>query len=265
MKINGKAHCLFEQSGIFKLAFAGFGIPALDYDIQNNFGETDNVIDLFGHINAAFDGGGSLFDNISKDDLVMAFFPCIQFCGISQMNMTLNCYQKNHGTVIGCCEYILQLSRMRQQFFELLLKMCFVCIDRGIRMVFENPYSVNTYLKNGFIKPPDIIDNDRTNRGDAFAKMTAYWFFNCEPTHGMTFQKTPKEKRKHILMHRWQYKKHDRESVATHKAKTGTCYEGRSMITEDYARNFIADFILGKPSGTVQQQTDLFDAIGADD
>ena len=265
MKINGKAHCLFEQSGTFKRAFAGFGIPALDYDIQNNFGETDNVIDLFGEITRAYDGGGSIFDSITKDDFVMAFFPCIQFCGISQMNMTLNCYQKNHGTVIGCGEYILQRSRMRQQFLELLLKMCFVCIDRGIRMVFENPYSTNTYLKNGFIKPPDIIDNDRTNRGDAFSKMTAYWFFNCEPTHGVTFQKTPKEKRKHILMHSWQYKKHDRESVATHKAKTGICDEGRSIITHDYARNFIADFILGKPSGTVAQQTDLFDALGAED
>ena len=152
MKINGKAHCLFEQSGTFKRAFAEFGIPSLDYDIQNNFGETDNVIDLFGEITRAYDGGGgSIFDNITKDDLVMAFFPCIQFCGISQMNMTLNCYQKNHGTVIGCGEYILQRSRMRQQFLELLLKMCFVCIDRGIRMVFENTYSTNIYLKNGFI------------------------------------------------------------------------------------------------------------------
>ena len=261
MKINGEAHCLFEQSGTFKRAFAGFGIPALDYDIQNSCGETDNVSDLFWEITRAYDGGGSIFDNITKEDLVMAFFPCIQFCGISQMNMTLNCYQKNHGTVIGCGEYILQRSRMRQQFLELLLKMCFVCIDRGIRMVFENPYSMNTYLKNGFIKPPDIIDNDRTNRGDAFAKMTAYWFFNCEPTHGVTFQKTPKEKRKHILMHSWQYKKHDRESVATHKAKTGICDEGRSIITHDYARNFIADFILGGGQTVVPQQRDLFDEL----
>ena len=265
MKINGKVHCFFEQSGTFKNEFKKLGIPAEDYDIQNNFGETDNVIDLFGEITRAYDGGGSIFDNITKDDFVMAFFPCIQFCGISQMNMTLNCYQKNHGTVIGCGEYILQRSRMRQQFLELLLKMCFVCIDRGIRMVFENPYSTNTYLKNGFIKPPDIIDNDRTKRGDVFSKMTAYWFFNCEPTHGSTFQPTPEERKMRIPMHKEQRDKYGRERLATHKAKTGICDEGRSMITEDYARNFIADFILGKPSGTVAQQTDLFDALGAED
>ena len=58
MKIKGKVHCFFEQSGTFKREFIKIGIPAEDYDIQNNFGETDHVCDLFGHINAAFDGGG---------------------------------------------------------------------------------------------------------------------------------------------------------------------------------------------------------------
>ena len=42
-----KAHCLFEQSGTFKNAFKSFGIDAEDYDILNDFGETDHVIDLF--------------------------------------------------------------------------------------------------------------------------------------------------------------------------------------------------------------------------
>ena len=58
MKIKGKVHCFFEQSGTFKREFIKMGIPAEDYDIQNNFGETDHVCDLFCHINAAFDGGG---------------------------------------------------------------------------------------------------------------------------------------------------------------------------------------------------------------
>ena len=47
MEIKGKVHCFFEQSGTFKRAFMEFGIPAEDYDIQNNFGETDHQIDLF--------------------------------------------------------------------------------------------------------------------------------------------------------------------------------------------------------------------------
>ena len=35
MKINGKVHCFFEQSGTFKNEFKKLGIPAEDYDIQN--------------------------------------------------------------------------------------------------------------------------------------------------------------------------------------------------------------------------------------
>lgn len=60
MEIKGKAHCLFEQSGTFKNEFKKLGIPAYDYDLQNNFGETDYVIDLFGEIEKAYGGGKHL-------------------------------------------------------------------------------------------------------------------------------------------------------------------------------------------------------------
>ena len=54
MDIKGKVHCFFEQSGTFKKEFIKMGIPAEDYDIQNNFGETDHVIDLFGEIDREY-------------------------------------------------------------------------------------------------------------------------------------------------------------------------------------------------------------------
>jgi len=50
MEIKGKVHCLFEQSGTFKREFKKLGYDAEDYDIQDNFGETDHVIDLFNEI-----------------------------------------------------------------------------------------------------------------------------------------------------------------------------------------------------------------------
>lgn len=50
-----KVHCLFEQSGTFKNEFIKLGIPAEDYDIQNNFGQTDHVIDLFKEIENGWD------------------------------------------------------------------------------------------------------------------------------------------------------------------------------------------------------------------
>ena len=86
MEIKGKVHCFFEQSGTFKNEFIKLGIPAEDYDIQNNFGETDHQVDLFQAIEDAYDGKPSLFDQIrggQDGDLIMAFFPCIYF---SQFN-----------------------------------------------------------------------------------------------------------------------------------------------------------------------------------
>lgn len=54
MEIKGKVHCFFEQSGTFKNEFLKMGIPAEDYDIQNNFKQTDHVIDLFGEIEKGY-------------------------------------------------------------------------------------------------------------------------------------------------------------------------------------------------------------------
>ena len=45
-----KVHCLFEQSGTFKKEFIKLGHQAFDYDIQNEFGQTDFIVDLFGQI-----------------------------------------------------------------------------------------------------------------------------------------------------------------------------------------------------------------------
>ena len=82
MKINGKVHCFFEQSGTFKNEFKKLGYEAEDYDIQNHFGETDHQIDLFAEIESAYEGKPSVFDTIrggQDNDLILAFFPCIYF------------------------------------------------------------------------------------------------------------------------------------------------------------------------------------------
>ena len=55
MQIKGKVHCLFEQSGTFKNEFKKLGYQAEDYDIQNNFDETDHVVDLFAEIDRAYE------------------------------------------------------------------------------------------------------------------------------------------------------------------------------------------------------------------
>ena len=43
-----KAHCLFEQAGTFKNEFIKLGVPCEDYDILNDFGETENKVCVVG-------------------------------------------------------------------------------------------------------------------------------------------------------------------------------------------------------------------------
>ncbi len=235
MKINGKVHCFFEQSGTFKNEFIKLGIPAEDYDIQNNFGETDHVTDLFKAIEDAYNGKTSLFDAVTKDDLIMAFFPCIFFCEKSQCAMTLSYINYRKLSPKEIINKIIERSKNRQYFYELILKLFAIAYDRGIRLVVENPYSALHYLilPENFIVKPTVIDKDRTRRGDFYKKPTSYWFVNCLPTQGLTYQQTPQSKQKTI-------------AKAKRGARAGLCSEERSMLSPDYARNFICDFILGK-------------------
>ena len=231
MTINGKVHCFFEQSGTFKNEFIKLGIPAEDYDIQNNFGETDHEDDLFQAIEDAYDGKPSLFDQVGGEDLIMAFFPCIYFSPVSQMLMFWGDLNYRKLTYKERTDAILQRSANREQFFGLAVKMLCVAQERGIRLIMENPWSQQTYLKANFVLPPTMVDNNRRLRGDYFAKPTAYWFINCTPTSGFTEQRVVSKRN---IMN------------TKSSAKAGICSEERSMISPDYARNFICNFILGK-------------------
>ena len=225
MEIKGVAHCLFEQSGTFKREFKKLGIPAFDYDIQNNFGETDNVIDLFAEIENAWGGEQSIFDNFSKKDFIIAFFPCIYFCDMSQMQFS---YYRTK-TIREASELILQRSCDREYFFGLAVKMVTIAKERGLRLVMENPWTGETFLHR-FVKQPSVIDRDRRQRGDYYIKPTAYWFFNCEPTYGLTPYHNPIQKNVRKVQK---------------GAHAGLCSEERSLMAPEYAHNFIIDFILG--------------------
>lgn len=230
MEIKGKVHCFFEQSGTFKNEFIKLGIPAEDYDIQNNFGQTDHTDDLFKAIEYAYDGKPSLFDSIKADDLIIAFFPCIYFSDMSEILHTWGAYPNKDAK--AATDIILERSRNRQKFYELCIKMLATAKYRGLRLIMENPYGMHSYIGKCFVTNPAIIDKDRTLRGDIFRKPTAYWFINCEPTSGFTLQK----------LHTAKIVKKD----AKQGASAGICSEERSMISPDYARNFICDFIIGK-------------------
>lgn len=242
MEIKGKVHCFFEQSGTFKNEFIKLGIPAEDYDIQNNFGETDHVIDLFGEIDRAYENltrqdktrqdKTTIFDEIdASQDLIVAFYPCIYFCETNSCAFSLWNINYRSLSDLEKIQKILKRSEKRTEFYERLIKFVAICLIKKIRMVFENPYSTMSFLINNFLDKPKIIDKNRMKRGDFFIKPTAYWFWNCEPTHGFTEQNNKKQK---II----------RKTKSA--PQEGICSEERSLISPDYARNWICDFILGK-------------------
>ena len=173
-----------------------------------------------------------MFDNITPDDLIVAFFPCIYFTGsVNPCYYTLENINYRNLTTQEKFEKIIERGKNRQYFYELITKLTGVCVIRGLRLVIENPYGAMHFLQHNFLKEPSVIDNNRLLRGDFFKKPTGYWFFNCEPTYGESFQP-------------------DKEPKKVWDAKRGTsaglCSEERSMISPDYARNWICDFILGK-------------------
>ena len=164
--------------------------------------------------------------------MILAFFPCIYFTGsVNPCYFTLENQNYKNLSLDEKLNKILERAKDRAYFYELIIKLVGVCLLRGIRVVIENPYSTLHYLSNNFFKPPTIIDKNRMLRGDYFVKPTGYWFFNCEPTFGMSYQNDKKKKTV------WGCKS---------APKAGLCSEERSLISPDYARNFICDFIIGK-------------------
>lgn len=155
-------HCLFEQSGTFKNAFKKYGIEAYDYDIQNEFGETDYVTDLFKEIDRGYQGEPSLFDKISPDDLIFAFFPCTYFECQSQLWFSGNNYAQRNWNLEKKCENAIERHRMLNDFYQLLNKLVINCIRRKIKLVIENPYNQPHYLTSYWCLKPDLIDKDRT-------------------------------------------------------------------------------------------------------
>ena len=130
-------------------------------------------------------------------------------------------------------DIIIERISNREKFLILLYKLFAICEIRNFRLILENPATQPSYLlfTQNFYKKPTIIDKNRLLRGDFFKKPTAYWFFNCQNTTGFSFQKDKKQ----LII-----------SKCKSGIKAGICSEERSIISPDYARNFICDFIIGK-------------------
>ena len=218
------AHCLFEQSGTFKNEFKKLGFNAFDYDILNDFGETDFKIDLFNEIDKAYKEEKSLFDRFSRDEIIIAFFPCTRF--ENQIQLSFRGEQKQD-KILSDEEKLQRGIRLHGElhnYYVLFSKLCIVAIQRKLKLIIENPYSSAHYLTRYFSLNPKIIDTDRTLRGDNFKKPTQYWFINCEPKFNIILEPL---------------------TIVKHKTVCD-CWDKieRSMINAQYANRFIREFII---------------------
>ena len=125
-----KVHCLFEQSGTFKNEFIKLGIEAEDYDILNDFGQTDHVIDLFSEINNAYESKKSIFDSFNKDDLILAFFPCTRFEDQIVMAFKGTQYQERNWDCVKKVKYSMKLHSELNELYMLISRLVCVCVKR---------------------------------------------------------------------------------------------------------------------------------------
>lgn len=224
------AHCLFEQSGTFKNEFKKLGHEAYDYDIQNEFGETDYVIDLFAEIEDGYEGKPSIFDNISKDDLIMAFFPCTRFESRIVLAFRGEQFQLRNYSDERKLEVSMSLHEELHKNYMLISKLAHICFSRGLRLVIENPYTHPHYLTTYWCLKPSLIDKDRTENGDYYKKPTQYWFINCKPKDNLVFEPIDYVEKKIIA-----------------KVKGNEQYgrkTERSMIHPQYANRFIRQYLI---------------------
>lgn len=217
-------HCFFEQSGTFKNEFKKLGYKAIDYDIQNEFGETDNIIDLFLEIDKAFINQPSIFDNIKVEDTIIAFFPCIRFEDQIQMHFRGTANQMRKWSKEQKLMNDLILHNSLHELYTKITQLAIICIRKNIPLIIENPYSTTHYLVKYWAIPAQIIDRDRTLRGDFYQKPTQYWFINCKPKQNMILEA---------------YTVNNAKTIANTSNKTE-----RSLISSEYANRFIREFIL---------------------
>ena len=136
-----------------------------------------------------------------------------------------------------------QLQHELTHMYELVNKLFIICIRRELKLIVENPYSEEHYLRRYWCLPATLIDRDSRQRGDYYKKPTQYWFVNCKPKHNFLFEP--------MAMNAIQVKDPIRMMKKEDLEKCGITVNkkvARSMIHPDYANRFIREFILAEES-----------------
>jgi hypothetical protein len=192
-------------------------------------------------------GGDSIFDKFDRDDVILAFFPCVRFENQVMLMFRGQQYQIKDWALEKKMEYDMQLLDEVNEMYKYVNHLFIVCIKKNLQLIMENPYSEEHFLRRYWCFQAKIIDRDRRDNGDYYAKPTQYWFLNCEPKNNFLFEPI---KYNHLevkdairFMSKEDYKKTGAKSKKT----------ARSMIHPDYANRFIRQYILEDSNGDMEK------------
>lgn len=175
-------------------------------------------------------GGESIFDKITPDDLIMAFFPCTRFASKVPLMFRGEQFQQHGWSDTKKLEYSMKLHDEVHKNYILISKMAHIALERNLKMVIENPYNHAHYLTMYWCIKPALIDKDRTKNGDRFKKPTQYFFLNCKPKNNLVFESMDYIEPEYIKYVRGEDGK-DRQTV-------------RSEIQPQYASRFIRQYLI---------------------
>ena len=146
-------------------------------------------------------------------------------------------YQQKDWTDKEKMLYDMELLKETKENYDLVNMLFIVCIDRELKLIMENPYSEEHFLRRYWCIPAAVIDRDRRDNGDYYKKPTQYWFLNCEPKCNFLFEATEYNAVECKDPIRLMNKSHYEDFANTKK-------EARSMIHPTYANRFIRTYIL---------------------
>lgn len=123
--------------------------------------------------------------------------------------------------------------------YQTVSKLFLICLDRGLKLVMENPYSKEHFLVRYWCYPAAIIDSDRRDNGDYYAKPTQYWFVNTSPKNNFLFEAV-------TYNHLGEGDAIRRLNSSMYADKFGKVSQktARSMIHPDYANRFIRQYLI---------------------
>ena len=176
-----RVYLFFERSGTFKKAFEKYGFIATDYDLEAEHEEVKKT-DLFFEITKEYyDESSSIFAEIKKNDLIVAFFPCTYFSDQSQLISRGDSFGMKGFSQYEKLERSMKDMTVRADFYQTLCRLCMIVERKHFKLIIENPYGKVNFLKQFFPIKPGLIIKNRMLLGDFFKKPTQFFFINCTP------------------------------------------------------------------------------------